>query len=658
MKSYSFNILWLSAIVSFCLIMSCDSGSLVSNVNSLQFNDSWFYITPDSSNVEVVKNSLLNGETVAGSVKVNLPHSRISPLAEYGGNTTFYYKRFVMPDYMQGKRISFFFEELDSSTRIWFNGSLIERSISHGMSAVVDVAPISGENTLVMMLTDNSVLASGTWLCAQDSLSFTHVAEDLGFNSGVSVSTFDISGNTGMVAFSANIRNSYSEERKLRVNYQIIDQNRKVLYDGHIRGRISAGSYADFADTLKMKDITCWDVEEPWLYTLRLSIVSDGSIVDECSEQFGFRNFEINKGSIRINGKHLFLTGVNTDLSYPFVGRALSPQAYWRDAWRIKRGGFDLVNVSGGQFPDCFLDACDHYGIVVLDTCDDFRSRVRRNHPCVFSVADSRGVRNYCKDVSCPVDASDSELQAQALSMAHNHSTNRMSRYFADAIASMFDGGDSYNGVMSAYRMPKFAYQFFQTQRDIDYEELLPFAEPFCNILSSWMPGESRGVWVCSNCSSVELFVDNVSVGKKKVNANDPSVFLKYPPVFFDVNCQKAGSIRAIAYSQDGYPEAESMVETPGSPVRIRLVIDECGTLISDNDVVLVHCYVLDNKSNTVLNARDSIEFSVTGTAHLLSPGVMMPEAGVATCLIRTGKSSNDFTISAKCGLMYTVIDK
>ncbi len=658
MKALVYQISLLTAVLSFCLAVSCSDGSSVSDVNSLRFNDSWLYICPDSSNVADVMNSLLVGETVAGSDKVALPHYDMHQKADSSHNVAFYYKRFVMPDYMQGRRLSFYFEGVSADASIWFNGHQLDYNFVDFEPCVVDVKPVSGENSLVIMLPNHNYMQQGVWLCAQDSLSFTNVAENLDFNAGIQVSTFDIKDGTGMVAFKANVRNSYSQDKKLRLHYSVLDHNRKELSHGNVRGSIPANSFRDLCDTLKISDITCWNIDEPWLYTIQFQLISDGSVVDKDEIDFGFRQFVVNQGSIRINGKDLFLSGVNTNHNYPWVNRAISREAYWRDAWRIKRGGFDFVNVSAVPHPEYFLDACDHYGIVVLDTCDDSRSRIRRNHPCVFHMMDSRGVRIYGRDMACGPMEPEKEQQKQALMMSNSHSSNRMSKYFADALSSMFDVNGQLNGVMTENRMQKFSYAFFQSQRDIDSEEIEAFAEPFCNVLSNWVPGNSHGVWVCSNCATVELFIDNVSAGKKKVNAGDPSVFLKYPPVYYDISCNKPGTLRAVGYSADGYPMAESIVESPGAPVRIKLVIDESGTLINDNDIVLVHCYILDNKSNTVLTADDEIEFSVTGTAQLMSPSVVKPEAGVGTCLIRTGKSSNDFTISAKCGRMYTVIDK
>jgi beta-galactosidase len=66
----------------------------------------------------------------------------------------------------------------------------------------------------------------------------------------------------------------------------------------------------------------------------------------------------------------------------------------------------------------------------------------------------------------------------------------------------------------------------------------------------------------------------------------------------------------------------------------------------------------LDANGTTVCDFSNEIEFSVNGTAKLISPSKIKAEAGIATALIQLGQNNNDFTVSAKCGMLSTVIDK
>jgi hypothetical protein len=453
------------------------------------------------------------------------------------------------------------------------------------------------------------------------------------------------------------VRNSYSEARKARLSYHILDHNGKEMARGGVSHVIGAGMSDVFDDSIEVGGITPWDIENPWLYTVVANLECGGEVVDTKKITFGFRDISISEEAFKLNGRDRQLHGVRLRSGYPLVGVAVGGNANWRDAYKIKRGGFDLVIPSGYMVTEEFLAACDNYGILVAETNEDSYSNTRRNHPCI--VPASLGNVNLCVygcDVAADITGSEQELlaQSQGLSAMYN---DIVPRYWSGTVCTMFDEGTS-NGVMSANRMPKFAYYFSQSQREIDEEELRAFADPVCVIASYWIPEQSKGVRIYSNCHQVELFVDGVSVGRRSPEMSPSSVNLPHPSFYFDVNCTKPGTLKAFGYDKDDAPIAECVVSTPGEPVRLRLVLDESGTHIGANDIIMVHCYVLDGNGNTVVTCDEGVEFDVTGTAQMLTPSIVKCEAGVATAIIRTGMSANDFAISAKCRGMYTVADR
>lgn len=657
------GIIFSIILAVFSLVASCDGGDGEERYG-VSLDGPWLFVKADSSNTVEVHRQLLGGGVVAGSERVMLPHSGSIARLSYdstaassdgvGGNC-YYYRKFVVPEGMSGRRMSLFFEGAVHHCGVWVNGT---RSMVHygNTPFLVDFVPMEGENTVVVKLDPEGSICNNVWLVSKDSLCITNEYERTEQFGGVVLDARCENG-SGRLLMKAMVRNSYSATRKVRLQYRILDHNGKEMGAGSVARTIGGGDMAVYEDSITIQGITPWDIDNPWLYTLVANIECGGDVVDTKKVNFGFRNMSITPESFTLNGRERRLHGVRLRSGYPLVGVAVGGNANWRDAYKIKRGGFDLVIPSGYMMTEEFLDACDNYGILVAEPSEDSYSSARSNHPCIIPA--SMGNVNLCMygcDVSADIAGSERELleQSQGLAAMYN---DIVPKYWSGTVCAMFDDED-YNGVMSATRMPKFSYYFSKSQRDIDEEELRAFADPVCAIASYWIPGQSKGVRVYGNCHQVELFVDGVSVGRKSPEMTPKSVNLPHPSFYFDVNCTKPGTLKAFGYDKDDAPIAECVVSTPGTPVRLKIVLDESGTHIDTNDIVMVHCYVLDGNGNTVVTCNDGVEFAVTGTAKMLTPTVVKCEAGVATAIIRTGMTANDFAISAKCRGMYTVADR
>lgn len=648
-------------IFGVSLSLSCEDGDYDYGVDGVLLDGSWLFLKADSSLSGEVERRLAGGGGIVGSERVMLPHAggmsdSLAGLSGARGNC-FYFRKFMVPDDMAGKRMSLFFEGLQHHADVWTNG---EKTAVHygGLPFVVDFTPTRGENNVVVKLDRGGGICNNVWLVAKDSLSITNEYEFSGDVGGVVVDAHCIGGCKGVLGMGASVRNSYCGSRKVRLTYRVLDHNGKVMGGGKVSKTLSGGEVASFSDSLAIDGITPWDIENPWLYCLEVRLECNGNVVDTKKVHFGFRSISIDEDSFVLNGRERFLRGVRYRSGYPVVGVAVGGHAYKRDAYKIRRGGFNLVIPAGNVVSEQFLTACDQYGLLVAEPAEDSYSRIRGNHPCLVP-ASLGSVRQevYGCNAEMRITGTESQLVGQAQHFARELN-DILPNSWSGTLCTMFDTPYEKNGVMSENRMPKFSYYFCQSQGDIDEEELQAFADPVCVIASYWIPGLSRGVRIYGNCHQVELFVDGVSMGKRPPEMSPSSVNLPHPSFYFDVNCTKPGTLKAFGYDKDDAPIAESVVSTPDTPVRLKLVLDESGTHIGINDIVMVHCYVLDGNGNTVVTCGDDVEFAVTGTAHMLTPPVMKCEAGVATAIIRTGMSANDFAISAKCRGLYTVADR
>lgn len=139
--------------------------------------------------------------------------------------------------------------------------------------------------------------------------------------------------------------------------------------------------------------------------------------------------------------------------------------------------------------------------------------------------------------------------------------------------------------------------------------------------------------------------------------------YLPHPPFAFHKVPYSDGSVlRAVGYNEAGEAVLEKTLAASGKPAKILLEADSHGIPLraAQNNMLLVRAYVLDEAGNLCTQADNSIYFRVTqGDASVVGDGDALcssnpirAETGIASCILRGGKSEGKVEITAdSCGL-------
>ncbi len=147
-----------------------------------------------------------------------------------------------------------------------------------------------------------------------------------------------------------------------------------------------------------------WSMEDPYLYQAELSLRRGEEVLDTVDQHLGIRTITTDQNHILLNGKPVFLRGLNRHQCYPYLGYAASESLQREDA-RILKEELQVNAVRTSHYPQSqyFLDACDEMGLAVFteipgwqhissdqkwrDQCVSNTKEMvlqYRNHPSVF----------------------------------------------------------------------------------------------------------------------------------------------------------------------------------------------------------------------------------------------------------------------------------
>lgn len=121
-----------------------------------------------------------------------------------------------------------------------------------------------------------------------------------------------------------------------------------------------------------MQDAVCWDIEYPYLYTLKSELVKDGETVYETAERVGFRTceFTANEGFF-LNDRPLKLHGACMHHDMGALGSAVNKNAIRRQLEIMKEMGVNAIRTSHNPPAPELMDLADEMGFLVLSEAFD-----------------------------------------------------------------------------------------------------------------------------------------------------------------------------------------------------------------------------------------------------------------------------------------------
>ena len=108
--------------------------------------------------------------------------------------------------------------------------------------------------------------------------------------------------------------------------------------------------------------------QDPYMYTMRVSIIRDGKTLDTETERFGLRTFCVDPDEgFFLNGKHLMLRGVNRHQEKAGKAIALTDEDHLKDFEFFRELGVNALRLSHYPHAQLVLDEADKAGYVVWE---------------------------------------------------------------------------------------------------------------------------------------------------------------------------------------------------------------------------------------------------------------------------------------------------
>ncbi|HUX57510.1 MAG TPA: beta-galactosidase GalB [Bacteroidales bacterium] len=434
MKKSSFLNLFM-IVLTFCI-----TGALLAQESPRtheSFNQGWKFVKYFNASDEAVTTDKEPENLQLPSVNDNiwrsldLPHDWAieGPFSDTLENNTgllpwkgigWYRKHFTIGENDKGKRIYVDFDGAMANAKVWLNGKYVGEWPYGYTSFRLDLTPyitIGKENIIAVRIdTKNwdsrwysgAGLYRNVWLVKTSQL---HIAYN-----GLFCTTPEIKKERGMLSVEAEVENHINEPVPVTLKASVYKLNNKFEPVGDpvaesvvVTATVPGMKNHDFRLDVPVKDPVLWDVYNPELYRVAVTVMQGTETTDRYETNFGFRtiNFTARDGML-VNGKRVEIRGVCNHHDLGALGAAFNTRAAERQLEILREMGCNAIRTSHNPPAPELVDLCDKMGFLIQvelsDTwrigkkkndyniafnawhVEDLKAMVRRdrNHPSVF----------------------------------------------------------------------------------------------------------------------------------------------------------------------------------------------------------------------------------------------------------------------------------
>ncbi|MGN0167305.1 MAG: glycoside hydrolase family 2 protein [Acetatifactor sp.] len=305
--------------------------------------------------------------------QINLPHTWNGTDGQDGGDdyyrgTCYYKKTLTKSGFPKDKIIYLEFEGTNSSAVLYVNGRKVMSHDGGYSTWRADITEYLEDENEILVSVDNApndyvypqkadftfyggIYRNVNLLCVEK----VHFDLDYFGGPGVKI-TPKVTGNDACVTTEVFLTGADGSEV---LKYQILDADGVVVEALERSDRTTV--------ELKIENVHLWNGrKDPYLYTLQVSLLKDGNVLDERRIPFGCRTFEIDseKGFL-LNGESYPLHGVSRHQDRPRIGNALLPVHHEEDMELICELGATTIRLAHYQHDQYFYNLCDEKGMIV-----------------------------------------------------------------------------------------------------------------------------------------------------------------------------------------------------------------------------------------------------------------------------------------------------
>lgn len=272
--------------------------------------------------------------------------------------------------------MSLVFEGVYQTALVYLNGWLLTRNVNGYAEFTVEASPYLkyGSDNLLKVIADNSLEPNSRWYTGSGIYrpvrllvgNKVYLPQDT-----VRITTREVGEGFALLDVTAQVQSASTVTERVTLQQTICREGTAVLTDRQ-NLLLQPGESRTVSFRYCVDSPALWSPENPNLYTSTMQVLEGEEELDREETGFGIRTLSIDAAhGVRINGQTVKLRGACIHHDNGILGAATLPDAEERRIRQLKEAGFNAIRSSHHPAGRALLDACDRYGVLVMDELSD-----------------------------------------------------------------------------------------------------------------------------------------------------------------------------------------------------------------------------------------------------------------------------------------------
>ena len=346
-----------------------------------KFNADWYFILSDDSTSfkPDYDDSYWRRITLPHDWSVeSAPSQTLASCTGYlPGGIGWYRKHFTVNDDMSRHYI--YFEGVYNRSDVYINGHHLGHRPNGYVSFMYDLTPYlnrEGDNVIAVRV-DHSRYADSRWYTGSGIYRDVYLvsAPDVHLSQwGVAYRATKLTNRNATVEVDVAVDNFTAQAQKLQARITMLDADGKqvAMATKNVTVGAKEQNYQLPVVNCHLKSPCRWNLDAPYLYTLRVELFAEGKVVDATEVRAGLRTleFDANKG-FALNGQNMKVKGVCLHHDAGVLGAVVPTEVWRRRVEALKAMGANAIRMSHNPQAPVVYDLCDELGLLVMDEGSD-----------------------------------------------------------------------------------------------------------------------------------------------------------------------------------------------------------------------------------------------------------------------------------------------